>query len=247
MSKWASAACWKVQFCFCFLFFLFFFCRVGVGAHRETWLVDACAGLKRETRNNWIYSPCMRACMYSGSMNTSELQAVSMILPLHFSCTRLLNELLLWRGKWLHSNNSSGGAINLKKNHSLKCLHPQVDHTHGCVIPFKFYQACFSYSSLWLELARHILPHTVSTVILTLLHTFLSQSWARIISGESMNFPPMLQNNNYDNHCIPLIISVTCLRFVLTSVSRGRSWTQPDTDTDKWFVGVSFCCCSDSE
>lgn len=92
----------------------------------------ACAGLKRETRNNWIYNPCIRACMYSGSMNTSELQAVSMILPLHFSSTRLLNELLLWRGKWLHSNNSSRRVINLKENHSLKCLHHQVDHTHGC-------------------------------------------------------------------------------------------------------------------
>lgn len=57
-----------------------------------------CAGLKERCEQSREKDEYIQVCMLAAT-HTSELQAVMMILPPRFSCTVLLNVLLLSRGE----------------------------------------------------------------------------------------------------------------------------------------------------
>lgn len=199
----------------------------------------------------------MRAWVYSASMNTSELQAVMTISPPRFSRTVLFNVLLLSRGEWLRGKIGVGGVINLKKKLSFAKISASSGASQAGLWMktsqfdiFSFYQTCFPCpcivtlcQTLWVELARHTVPRVCRDAepILSLhLPTTTSADFSEMGSVNLMEKGAwqilyMCCIESCYNQFTPLIISVTCLRFLAPEVN--ASWTQTGAEA----ATVIFC------
>lgn len=185
----------------------------------------------------------MRDWVYSASMNTSELQAVMTISPPRFSRTVLLNVLLLSRGEWLRRKIGVRGVRNLKKKnyHLPKSLHHQVHHKQDCgskrpsLIYSHFIRLAFPVLVLWLcaKPSERSLQGTQFHVSLSgcwthPLLTFANHNICRFFRDGLSSFDGKKKYMANFVHVLhnpftPLIISVTCLRFLAPEVN--ASWS----------------------